>query len=252
MTQLELAFDSPSSRGKRRREAALRGIALAGGLLWYRFMRGRRRTVTIVVGRSGLEVRAPRCTPIAEVEDFLRQKERWIRLRIQEAGREPPPVAWREGEHLTVLGEALRIAVVGAPPAVRRADDRIEVGPPLGSGAQSLRAAVLEWMRAEASQVFQGRIALYAHRLGVRPPELRLSNARTQWGSCNAQGRILLNWRLVQLPLALIDYVIAHELAHLRELNHSGRFWALVESLYPGYASARGELERVGKQLPEL
>jgi predicted metal-dependent hydrolase len=83
-------------------------------------------------------------------------------------------------------------------------------------------------------------------------PALRLSNARTQWGSCSARGRVLLNWRLVLMPGPLIDYVVAHELAHLKELNHSQRFWTLVEGLYPAHLQARRALERLGRQLPEL
>ncbi|OFZ71452.1 MAG: hypothetical protein A2W04_08810 [Betaproteobacteria bacterium RBG_16_64_9] len=107
-------------------------------------------------------------------------------------------------------------------------------------------------MRGEARRIFVERVAYFAPRLEVPAPEVRLSNARTQWGSCSARGRVLLNWRLVHMPLTLVDYVVTHELAHLRELNHSRPFWALVGSLYPAYASARRELERLGRQLPEL
>jgi predicted metal-dependent hydrolase len=215
-------------------------------------VRARRRTVTILIERARVEVRSPRWTPIAEIEAFLREKERWIRRRIEETRRQPAPFVWREGERLPLLGEALRIELSSFTDGVRRAGQSIEVGLPRGCAAARLRTAVLEWLKSEAKRVFLERVALLAPRLAVPAPELKLSNARTQWGSCNARGRVRLNWRLVHLPLTLVDYVVAHELAHLRELNHSPRFWALVGSLCPGYALARRELERLGRQLPEL
>ena len=97
--------------------------------------------------------------------------------------------------------------------------------------------------RDEAWTLVAPRVATYARRVTHAPPTVRLSNARSEWGSCNAHGEIRLNWRLVQLPPALAEYVVAHEVAHLVELNHSPRFWALVETLLPGHAALRRELE---------
>ena len=99
------------------------------------------------------------------------------------------------------------------------------------------------WLRDEAWSLVVPRAAVYAQKLDREAPALRLSNARSEWGSCNARGEIRLNWRLVQLPPALAEYVVAHEVAHLVELNHSPRFWALVEALMPGHLALRRELE---------
>jgi predicted metal-dependent hydrolase len=99
------------------------------------------------------------------------------------------------------------------------------------------------WLRDEAWSLVVPRVAVYAQRLDRGAPALRLSNARSEWGSCNARGEIRLNWRLVQLPPELAEYVVAHEVAHLVELNHSARFWALVEQLMPGHVALRRELE---------
>src|SRR6185503_1641680 len=221
-----------------------RRIQLPGGLIWYGFVRARRKTLTIVVERGLVEVRAPRWTPFTEIEAFIREKERWIRRRIDEARRVAPPFSWKEGERLPVLGEPLRLVAAEPGSGVRRSGDALQVG----VQPAAMRAAVLEWLLAEARRVFLERIAVFAPRVGVRVPEIRLSNARTQWGSCNARGRVLLNWRLVHAPLRLVDYVVAHELAHLRELNHSRRFWALVEQAYPECRTARRELNRLEKQ----
>jgi predicted metal-dependent hydrolase len=248
--QLEFALDEALPR--HRAGASLRRVELPGGLLWYGFVRASRKTLTIVVERGLVEVRAPRWTPIAEIEAFIREKERWIRRRIDDARRTAPPFAWREGERLPVLGEPLRIVVGHTASGVERSGDALIVAPRSQAGAQALREPVLEWLCEQAKTVFAERVALYAARIDVPYPELRLSNARTQWGSCNARGRVLLNWRLVHAPVRLIDYVVAHELAHLRELNHSRRFWALVEKAYPDCRGARRELNRLEKQLPIL
>jgi predicted metal-dependent hydrolase len=134
---------------------------------------------------------------------------------------------------------------------VRRIGDRLCVGCD-PDAIEAMRAPVMAWLAEEARTVFAARVAIFARLLDVPVPELKLSNARTQWGSCSAHGRVRLNWRLIHVPLSLVDYVVVHELAHLRELNHSRRFWALVESAYPGFRAARRELNRIEKQLPAL
>jgi predicted metal-dependent hydrolase len=108
-----------------------------------------------------------------------------------------------------------------------------------------MQVAVLvgKWLKDEALRLVAPHVAHYARRVTPLAPTVRLSNARSEWGSCNAKGEIRLNWRLVQLPPALAEYVVAHEVAHLVELNHSARFWAMVETLMPGHAARRRELE---------
>ena len=99
------------------------------------------------------------------------------------------------------------------------------------------------WLKAEAWQSVAAQVAHFAKRITRVKPTVRLSNAKSEWGSCNAKAEIRLNWRLVQLPPALAEYVVAHEVAHLVELNHSTRFWSVVESLLPGHAERRRELD---------
>ena len=106
-----------------------------------------------------------------------------------------------------------------------------------------MSASVLAWLRAEALALVAVRVPTFARRVTPTEPLVRLSNARSEWGSCNAKGDIRLNWRLVQLPPPLAEYVVVHEVAHIVELNHSRRFWALVEALLPGHAQLRRELD---------
>jgi predicted metal-dependent hydrolase len=112
--------------------------------------------------------------------------------------------------------------------------------------AQQIEKSVMAWYRSQAIAYFSERIAVYAHKLGVAVPPLRLSYATSLWGSCNAHGVVRINWRLVQLPLYLIDYVVAHELSHLIEMNHSTAFWQTVSRIYPDYLQVRKELKKLG------
>ena len=256
MIQLPLQFDLPRPSASPPRGRA-RQIALAGGLLRYGFVCARRRSMSISVGRQGVEVRAPRWISRSEVEAFIREKEPWIRRRMDDCRSEARPFSWSEGECLPLFGRQVRLHVprmAGTPDArkVRHEEGRLIAHLRADDDTEQLRNAVLAWLRAASLALFQKRADHYSRRLGVPAPAVRLSNARTRWGSCHASGRVLLNWRLVHMPERLIDYVVAHEIAHLLEMNHSPRFWSLVEGVYPDCHGARRELNELEKQLPDL
>jgi predicted metal-dependent hydrolase len=141
----------------------------------------------------------------------------------------------------SVPGGALLDASDAAPSGDRR--HALRIGLPLSATPVQIRAAVQSWLQRQARRVFEERCRLYAGRLGVRMTRLALSSAQTRWGSANASGAIRLNWRLIHFALPTIDYVVAHELAHLREMNHSPRFWDVVRSVLPDYEQARGALK---------
>jgi len=246
--QLQLHADAPRARaGSRRR------LVLSTGVLHYRFVRSRRRSIGIFVRRGEVEARAPHYVALTEVEAFLREKERWIARRLAQAAPEAPALRWSEGESLPVLGRAALLTARAMSAEVHLADDRLMLPQ---QDFTRWRELTLDWLRRTALSLFHGRLRHFAAALGVREPSLGLSNAQTQWGSCRRTrgdtGRILLNWRLVHLPAHLTDYVVAHELAHLRELNHTPRFWAVVARMYPDYIAARRELNRLGSTLPSL
>ena len=114
---------------------------------------------------------------------------------------------------------------------------------PAAHDERQVAAFVGHWLREEALRLLAPCVADFAARITTDAPTFKLSNARSEWGSCNEHGVIRLNWRLVQLPPHLARYVVAHEVAHLVELNHSPRFWGLVELLFPGHAEARQTLD---------
>lgn len=243
LKQLRLPFDVSPQPEKAGRD---RQMQVTGEILSYKLVRAKRRTIALFVDGNGIEARAPRHAAIAEIETFMREKERWIRRRL--AAPRPRPIVWEAGTTLPWLGRSVTLALRPGKNGVRLSCGLLEVG--LADGAD-LRERVLAWIREQALAFFRERVAALS-RADLTASGIGLSNARTQWGSCSAGGRIRLSWRLMLLPAHLVDYVVAHELAHRRELNHSARFWEAVATLHPRYREARRELSALSKTLPEF
>ncbi|OGA36851.1 MAG: hypothetical protein A3F75_02995 [Betaproteobacteria bacterium RIFCSPLOWO2_12_FULL_64_23] len=235
-------------------KGALRYIQLGSEIVGYRLRRARRRSIGIVVDDVGLRVAAPGHTPIAEVEAFIREKARWVLQKLSEwrAAPKPPVVNWSDGATIALLGAPVTVELLPGRGGISLENGRLGIGLAPRAEPAALRKRGIAWIKERAQTLLGERLALYAASLGVPTPALALSNARKQWGLCREDGQVRLNWRLIHLPLHLIDYVVAHELAHLREMNHSARFWAVVGRLYPDYQKARSELRRCNHQLPIL
>ena len=137
-------------------------------------------------------------------------------------------------------GAQLEIGAPGHDAVPRRA---LRIGLARSAAPVQIREAVQGWLQRQARRVFEERCREFAPRLGVRMKRLSLSSATTRWGSASADGSIRLHWRLVHFAMPTIDYVVAHELAHLREMNHSERFWEVVRSVVPEYEQVRGQLK---------
>jgi predicted metal-dependent hydrolase len=225
-------------------------IDLRGRLVEYRFARRRRRTIGITVDASGLAVAAPLRAPWRDIEGFLREKERWIVEKLDDWARIPraPVLCGASGESLPLFGDRVTLEVRPGRRAVEHGADRLLVSAPPASVLDTL----LKWLKAKALDALVPRTADYAGRLSLPAPRVKLSNARTQWGVCTEHGVIRLSWRLVHLEPVLADYVVAHEVAHLVELNHSRRFWNVLAALYPGWREARERLELAGASLPVI
>jgi len=235
------------TRKPRARDGHARTIVLAGQTIDYRLIRARRRTIGMEVDLNGLTVRAPRWVTLSEIEEALDERAQWIVKALVEwraRRREVMPREWKSGAPILYRGRELSLEVF---PARRHhvATDlfNLTVLHPRAHVEAEVAELVGKWLRDEAWALVAPRVQAYAGRVTRTAPVLRLSNARSEWGSCNARGEIRLNWRLVQLPPTLAEYVVAHEVAHLVELNHSPRFWALVETLIPGHIALRRELE---------
>jgi len=227
-------------------------IELGGRTVPFRFARRRRRrTLGITIDAYGMRVAAPLRAPWREVEAFLRDKERWILVKLDDWARAPRPgvVRCATGESLPLLGAALALEVRAGRAGVERHGAHLVVTAPARRRPLDV---LMAWLKRTALETLHPRLEHFASRLGLPAPRLALSNARTQWGQCTAAGAIRLSWRLVHVEPRLADYVVAHEVAHLVELNHSRRFWRLLAALYPAWREARGELELVAAGLPIL
>ncbi len=234
-------MDRGTAKNARLTRACL--IRLGGREVEYRFVRRRRRTLGITVDGEGLKVSAPLRAPWRDIEGFMREKERWILGKLDEWARAAPPNRLRgaSGERLPLFGHVIVLETSEGP--VRLDGDTIRFN--------SL-SNLVKWLKAAALDSLRPRAAHFASLLGRPAPRVVLSNARTQWGVCTEEGTIRLSWRLVHIEPGLADYVVAHEAAHLVELNHSPRFWRLVARLYPGWRDARERLEIAGAALPIL
>jgi predicted metal-dependent hydrolase len=222
----------------------LRRAPLGGGHVDYLLVRRRgRRGVGLRVDAAGLTVSAPATMPLAHIEALLRDSERWVLRKIAEWRlRRVPEARWDDGTSIPFLGRpvTLRIAEGGRSGAVLAGTElHVRVRE---CSAASVQRVVVAWYKRAARDHLEGRIAELARAGGLATPRLAISPAKSRWGSCNSRREVRLAWRLVKAPPRLIDYVICHELAHLREMNHSRAFWEEVGRLCPDYGRRRDEL----------
>jgi predicted metal-dependent hydrolase len=239
-----------------RHPQATREVLLGDAVVAYALQRARRRSIGFTVGADGLSVRAPTWATLAAVDAALREKSGWILRKLGEAQErqrrlEHARIDWRDGTLLPYLGAPLRVLLDPGQSAAGSLRDREEgvaarqlhIGLPGAAQPGQIRDAVQAWLMRDARRHFTGRLDHFAPLLQVRWTRLRLSSAQTRWGSARADGSICLNWRLLHYPPTVIDYVVAHELAHLRVMDHSHRFWDTVRTVVPDYAQLRRHLQ---------
>ncbi len=241
-----------------RHPQADREIRLSEHLVAYALKRARRRSIGFIVGAEGLSVNAPKWVGVHDIEAALHEKAGWILRKLQEQQERAQRlraarVDWRDGTSIPFLGEDVVVVLdpratgavlnteAQALPGVPRLT--LHVGLPHSAAPEQIRDTVQSWLQRQARRVFEARCAHFAPQLKVRVTRLSLSSAQTRWGSASADGSIRLNWRLIHFAMPSIDYVVAHELAHLREMNHSPRFWDVVRSVLPDFERARGGLK---------
>ncbi len=232
-----------------RAEGVCRRLVIGGREVNYSLRRSRRRTVGLSVGRNGLVVGVPLAASVSEIEGVIARHAAWVIERLDRWVPAPAPWLPADGASLPWLGArlVLRVRAHGASGWSADGWEFVLVG-----GSADLREQLVAALRERVYGHFTARLAHFAPRLALEAPPLVLSAARGRWGSCNAQGVVRLNWRLGFLTPPLIDYVVIHELAHLREMNHSPRFWAVVEALCPDWRALRKELRRLAPTIPNL
>jgi predicted metal-dependent hydrolase len=225
----------------------LRTLTLGTSTLHYRLKRSARRSIGFSIDATGLTITAPRWVTLADIESAIAEKQRWIFAKLTEwqtrvEQRALPRIEWRDGAEVPYLGKPVRVTLGAAQLSFDEAARVLALPLPPQADPQQIKDRVQGWLQGEAKRIFGERLPLYAQKLGVEFRSYALSSAATRWGSCSSDGRIRLNWRLIHFPLSIVDYVVAHELAHLREMNHSPRFWQTVESIFPEFREARKTL----------
>lgn len=238
---------------------ANRELLLGTVLVAYEFRRAKRKNIGFSVGPEGLVVSAPRWVTLAEVDRAVREKRRWIVGKLEAARErqdrlEAARIDWKDGATFPYLGESVIVVLDPRNDAggVLNTDGQalpgmprltLHLGLPQTAQPAQIRDAVQAWLMRQAKRLFAERLDHYAPQLKVQWRKLTLSSAGTLWGTAHSDGSIRLNWRLVHLGLPVIDYVVAHELSHLRVMDHSPRFWETVGTVVPNYSELRSRLK---------
>ncbi|MEO8121293.1 MAG: SprT family zinc-dependent metalloprotease [Rhodoferax sp.] len=253
-------WDDIKSLASFRHPRANREARLSDALVAFEFKRGgKRRTIGFSVGPEGLVVSAPKWVPLHEVDAALQEKSLWIVRKLGETAERHErllarQIEWCDGTTIPFLGAPVQVLLHSAPAArgaakavlhsaADTAAPTLQLALPQAATPEQIRDAVQVWLMHQARRNFIERLDHFAPQLQVQWRQLALSNARTRWGSARTDGSIRLNWRLIHFRQPVIDYVVAHELSHLRVMDHSPRFWDTVRSVVPDYAALRKQLK---------
>ncbi len=219
----------------------------------------RRKTVAVTVDPAGsVLVVAPEHLAVARLDAIVTRKAEWIARRLRRAEGHGPRAAPREfvsGESVLYLGRHYRLKVhPNETGPARLRGGWLHVPAPAGAPpAAHVRASLVSWFRRHAAERLPERVEAWRARAGVLagvpPPRVVVADQRKRWGSCDHRGTIRLNWRIVQAPMRLVDYVVVHELVHLRHRGHGRDYWQAVGRVMPDYERRREELRRCGVEL---
>lgn len=213
-----------------------------------RLVRSRRKTLSLIVEADGtLTVRAPLRMKEADIWRFIAAKETWVKRKQAQVRQDAPaPRRYVDGETFLYLGQEVPLRLIPDEKPALVMDKVFK----LTKSAQPQAQAYFEkWYKKQARKVLSERVDFFVRQHGFKAEKVRISSARTRWGSCSAKGTLSFTWRLVMAPPDVIDYVVVHELCHLREMNHSQAFWAQVAAILPDYKRRRDWLKRQGKKL---
>jgi predicted metal-dependent hydrolase len=228
-----------------------RHVLIGARAVPYELRQGKGRRLALTIDERGLRIGAPPRLTLAEIEAFVRSHGDWVLEKLDEYAARNTQRFLRicDGARLPLLGGEAAVRVVsGANRVLWQGDELVLAARP----DADLDALARRGLQRRALEHFAIRLGHYAALMDRPAPPLGLSSARSRWGSCSTQTGIRINWRLVHLPPHLGDYVVAHEMAHLVEMNHSARFWRVVGGIFPDWRAARAELKRRAADIPIL
>jgi len=231
-----------------------RRITLADTQVAFKVARSmRRRTIGLKIAEDGLTVTLPASLGLHHAERAVRDKQGWVLDRLGKiAARARPALQGVNGEAIGWLGQALPLRVLPHDRARTlitrqrdRIDARVDARLEAGLAAAALRRALHRWRKSEALALMASKVEGYADALGAQRPKVSVREQARRWGSCSEDGSIRMNARLTAFPEVLIDYVCAHEACHLKVMDHSPRFYALLDSLMPDHRERRNMLREM-------
>lgn len=213
-----------------------------------RLIRSKRRTIALIVERDGsVTVRAPLKMSATSIEEFVAKHANWVEKKRQEVRAMQPeqPRQYLAGEQFLFLGRPYSLEIVRNTAKTLELADSFKLSE---SDQHNAEAVFRSWYRKQAARIIAERVAHFAKQFRLEVRNLRITSARTRWGSCSPKGVLSFSWRLLMTPPEVIDYVIVHELAHTVHHNHSKRFWDLVEKWMPDYRERRKQLRGYGQE----
>jgi len=225
-----------------------RDILLAGQRVSYTLKRSKRKSIGLRIDAIGLTVSMPLRASEKWLHKVLQDKAHWVTEKLLDRQTYTPvEVYWRDGENIPYLGELVRLRICQSlfPAPAQQKNNELWIFIPDVKDPLRIKQAVADWYAEKALQLFVARASYFSPLLNVSPKEIKLSLATTQWGCCTIKGTVRLNTHLIKLPLHLIDYVVVHELSHLREMNHSAAFWNIVSQACSTYKASRNELKSI-------
>jgi predicted metal-dependent hydrolase len=228
-----------------------RTVALQGQAVPWLLNRTRRKTVGMSINQGMIRVNAPKWVPVSDIETILQGKSRWLLARLaewqsDERQRLLPEQQWMHGATLQYLGKSIRLVIAADAKGVQWDDFRreLQLSLPAEATPEQIRDAVHGWLQQQAKALFVVRLQALSIQSGRSFSKFSLSNARGRWGSCTEDGHIRLNWRLIHFSQEVIDYVIAHELAHTHSMDHGQGFWAEVAEILPSFEEGKSVLRK--------
>lgn len=214
-----------------------------------KIIRSKRKSIALIVGIDGsLIVRAPYKTTSKQIEAFVKEKEGWIRSKKEIATKLPryKPKEFMPGEEFIYLGEIYTLVLVDEQSEPLVLSEHFLL---LRSVVLNAKEVFTQWYKNQAKQVITARVNIFAEKYDFEYKRINITSAKTRWGSCNSKGSLNFTWRLVMAPQDVIDYVIVHELAHLKINNHSMEYWRELEQIMPDYRDRKNWLNDNGQLL---
>lgn len=218
--------------------------------LAYKIKFSKRKTLNITVERNReIIVRAPENTSLQKIEEILHSKRQWLKEKINHAQKYPLESQLKEfvsGESLLYLGKNYQLLVVDHAVEGIEFNQRFIISKANQSNANAL---LKKWYLSQALQIIEPLAKRYAKNLGVKYNEFKTSEMKYRWGSCTPSNNIIFNWRIVKAPIFVLEYLVAHELVHLMENNHTPEFWNILSIQIPNYEKAKKWLKENGQLL---